>query len=439
MARSIPIAVMPHIGGWHLGSWRRPNSRAEDFWDPALWVEIAQIAEAAKLDAVFYGDNYSLIPVPEHLRHLTGRTGAWDAVTISAAVAMATSNIGIVATAFTEFVAPYALARQFATLDRIAGGRVGWNVVTSGTPGDKENYSAGPLGSSQVRYERAAEYVEVVKGLWDTWEDDAIVCDREAGVYYRREKMHTLDHHGKYFDVAGPLNVMRSPQGQPVIAQAGGSPEGRQLAGTIGELLFTAMSGPAAAAYRKDVREIAAAAGRDSDDLTVLAQLTPVIGHTHEEAEEKFNWLQQQVPQEILRQTIELFLGASLAEYDPDMLITELKITGGVAGYRDAVLSYRNPDGSVPTLRELFLGYKGPGTVVGTPEEIVDYMEAERANGSCDGFLLMLQGAPVELIDFTQLVVPELRRRGLLRTEYSEDTLRERLGIVPPVHRHAAT
>lgn len=441
MSGHIPLAVMPHIGGWHLASWRRPASRAEDYWDPALWVEIAQLAESAKFDAVFYGDNYSLIPVPEHFRPRTGRMGAWDAVVISTAVAMATEKIGIVATAFTEFVAPYALARQFATLDRVSKGRIAWNVVTSGTPGDQANFSAAPLASPEARYERAAEYVQVVKGLWDSWEDDAFVIDRDSGIFFHADRLHTLNHHGKYFDVAGPLNVARPLQGHPVIAQAGGSGPGKQLAGTVGELLFTPLNGEAAVAYTREVRQIALSAGRRTNDLVVLAQLTPIVGRTREEAQAKWDWLQSRMPEEILRATIEMYLGgADLSALPPDLPITELKLTGGIEGFRNAVLAYRNPDGSVPTIAQMLRGYPGPGTIIGSPDEIADYMEAEIAAGACDGFLLLLHGIPDELADFVELVVPELRRRGRFRSDYADDgTLRSRLGLARPDNSLART
>jgi FMN-dependent oxidoreductase (nitrilotriacetate monooxygenase family) len=437
----IPIATMPHIGGWHGAAWRRPTSRAEDFTNPNLWVELAQIAEGAKLDAVFYGDSFSLWPVPEHLRPFTARIGAWDAMTISSMVAAQTEKIGIIATAHTEFVHPYALARQFATLDRISGGRAGWNLVTSGTPGDQSNFDAiAELASPESRYERAFEYLEVVKGLWDSWEDDAFIIDRAKGVFFDGAKLHAVKHRGKYFNVDGPLNVARPIQGYPVIAQAGGSAPGRQLAGSIGELLFTALSGQAAVGYRSGVRRIAAEAGRVPDrDMTVLAQLTPVVAETHEEAQQKWQFLQENTPEELLRSPVEMMLAHDLSQYPSDMPISELKgIQGGIEGYRQTVLSYRNPDGSIPTIAELVRGFKGPGTVVGSAEEVADYMEAEVAAGACDGFLLFLQGIPDELQDFVDLVIPELRRRGRFRTEYDDDgTLRGRFGFSRPRNQFA--
>ncbi|UZW57251.1 NtaA/DmoA family FMN-dependent monooxygenase [Sphingobium sp. JS3065] len=434
----IPLAVMPHIGGWHLASWRRPASQASRSWDPYLWIDLARAAERAKFDAIFFGDQYSLIPVPEHLRPNTARMGSWDALVISTAIAAQTSKVGIVATAFTEFVAPYAMARQFATLDHISAGRVAWNVVTSGTPGDQRNFSSKPLADPVSRYERAAEYVDVVKGLWDSWEDDAVINDRESGVFFDAGKLHKLDHHGKHFDITGPLNVARPVQGYPVIAQAGGSGPGKQLAGSIGELLFTPLSGTAAAAYCAEVREIAGNAGRKPGEIIVLAQLTPIVGKTREEAEEKWRWLQSKLPEELLRQPIELMLGGvDLAEFSPDTLITDLELSGGIEGFRNAVLSYRNADGSVPTIAELLRGYRGPGTVVGSAEDIADYMELEVAGGCCDGFLLLLHGVPEDFEDFCELVVPELRKRGRFRSEYDDDgTLRGRLGLQRPANRH---
>jgi alkanesulfonate monooxygenase len=402
-------------------------------------MEIGRTAERGCLDAVFFADNLALWPVPEHLRHHTAKVGVWDALIVASVVAGVTERIGIVATAHTEFQQPYILARQMACLDHYSHGRMGWNIVTSGIPAEYANLGKEPTQSKDQLYARATEYVELVKGLWDSWEDDAYLVDQGAGVFFDPDKLHTLDHKGEFYSSKGPLNVMRPPQGYPVLAQAGGSGPGKVLAGTVGELVFTPLNGAAGVAYRNDIRDIAAKAGRGSQAVKVLAQLMPVVAATDAEAEEKWATLQQLLHPDINRGALESMLGEDISGYPQDEPLPETGETSKIQGYRDAVMSFRMPDGRRPTVRELLANYKGPGTVVGSPATIADYMENEIASGACDGFCLLVQGLPEELDDFVNLVVPELQRRGRFRTSYPAGTFREQLSFARPENQYATT
>lgn len=437
--KQIRIAAMPHVGGFHVASWRRPDSRADDPFAPEIYFDLARIAERGKLDALFFGDSVALWPLPEEFRYRTARLGAWDALVMAGALAAVTKNIGIVATAHTEFHEPFVLARQFASLDRISHGRIGWNVVTSGLADEQANFSAMTLAPPAQRYERAAEFVDVVKGLWDSWEDDVLIVDRESGVYYDPAKLHVLDHHGKYYDVRGPLNMLRPLQGHPVIAQAGGSAAGKALAGSIGELIFTTYTGETAKTYSREVRDIAQAAGRDPAQITILGTLMPVVAATQEEAEAKWQFLQDSAPPELANTTMELMLGAKLSSFKWDEPLPQsFDEPAPIEALRNQILGIRNPDGSLPTVEELTRLFKAPGIVVGTPELVADYMEAEVDSGAVDGFMILLQGLPDELADFVDLVVPELQQRGRFRKEYDDDgTLRGRLGLSRPENRFA--
>jgi alkanesulfonate monooxygenase len=355
----------------------------------------------------------------------------WDALIMTTAMATATEKIGLVATAHTEYHEPYALARQLACLDHLSRGRAGWNVVTSSGLQDARNFSDAPPPSGEERYEKAAEFVELVKRLWDSWEDDAYVLDQERGIYFDPDKLHPTAFHGQYYYADGPLNVMRPPQGYPVIAQAGTSGPGRMLAGAIAELIFTPLTGDMGRAYRDDIHRLAAEAGRDPRGIKVLAQITPVMGRTDEEAAAKWKWLQDRLDPDVALGQLGAMLAVDLSGFPLDEPLPDLPDNGGIQGYRQAVQATMG-SGRRPTLREMISEVKGVGTVVGSAATVADYMEAEVANGACDGFVLCLQGTPEELEDFVEFVVPELQCRGRFRTEYEADTLRGHFGFSRP-------
>lgn len=432
----ITTCVLPHAAGWHVGSWRRPGAIEKEIWNIDVWKHVAQTAERGMLDAVFVADNVCLWPMAPHLRHLTAHVGQFEPFALLTAMAMVTERIGLVATAHTEYGQPYHTARQTASLDHISHGRSGWNVVTSAGHEQAQNFGQDDRDPVEVRYARAQEYVETVRKLWDSWEDDAYIKDREAGIFYDPKKMHPTNHVGEYYKVKGPLNVMRPPQGYPVLAQAGSSGPGKHLAASIGEIIFTPHSGAAGRAYRNEIRELARQKGRDPDSIKVLSQITPVIGKTQQEADEKWAELQRLAPMEILRATVEAMSGLNLSGANLDEPVPEDAV--GIVrttGYADAVMDYIRE--VKPTVRQLIQEYKGPGTVVGTPQVVADYMESEVDGGSCDGFILLVQGMPEELEDFVDLAVPELQRRGRFRKDYEGKTLREHLGLARPENQFA--
>jgi FMN-dependent oxidoreductase (nitrilotriacetate monooxygenase family) len=440
--KEMHICVLPHAAGYHQASWRRPRTVGNDIWNWDLWRGIAQRAEAARLDAVFLADNVSLWPVPEEVRHRTAKVGGWDAFVMATAMATATSQIGIVATGHTEFYAPYTIARKVACIDHLSRGRAGWNVVTSAGPQDAKNYHDRGQPANHERYARATEFVDVVKGLWDSWDDDAYEIDQAAGRFYDPAKLHELNHHGHFYDVAGPLNVMRPPQGYPVLAQAGLSGPGRRFAGTIGELIFTPLNGSAGRAAAEEIRGFAAEAGRRRDDLRILSQVLPITGRTDAEAEGKWEFLQNAMEMEIARGQVGSMLSLDLSTLPLDQPLPELGTTDRVQGGRDAAKAYIAKRAEVlgrpPTVRELIVSYRGSGVVVGSAKTVADYLESEVDSGACDGFVVLTHGLPEDFDDFVSLAIPELQRRGRFRTEYRGSTLRDHLGLRRPVSQYAS-
>jgi N-acetyl-S-(2-succino)cysteine monooxygenase len=434
------ICVLPHAGGYHQASWRRPHTVGNDFWNFDLWRGIAQRAEAACLDAVFLADNAGLWPVPPEVRHRTAKVGGWDAFVMATAMATVTSQIGIVATGHTEFYPPYTIARKVACIDHLSNGRAGWNVVTSAGPQDTKNFHDQGQPSTEERYARASEFVEVVKGLWDSWDDDAYQILQAAGTFYDPAKMHVLNHHGRYYTVEGPLNVARPPQGYPVLAQAGLSGPGRRFAGEIGELIFMPLNGPSGAATAAEIRGYAVEAGREPDDIKILSQVLPVTGRTDAEAEEKWAFLQQAMDMDIARGSVGSMLSLDLSTVPLDEPLPALGTTDRVQGGRDAAAAFIAKRtaalGRPPTVRELILEYRGSGVAVGSAQTIADYLEAEVDAGVCDGFVLLTHGLPEDFDDFVSLVVPELQRRGRFRSEYTGATLRDHLGLRRPASRY---
>lgn len=435
MSKEMILCGMPHLGSWHYGAWRLPNAQ-NDFWNLEMWREYARRAEAAKFDAVFYADHMSLWPVVESVRHHTAKVGGWDALMLGAVTAEVTEKIGIICTGHTEYQSPYPLARQLAVLDHISGGRAGWNIVTSSGEWEVGNFREGAARPTEERYERAEEFADAVTGLWDSWEDDAYLIDKESGVFYDPEKLHQLNHRGKYYHVDGPLNVMRPPQGHPVLAQAGSSGPGTAFAAKTAELVFTPLSGQAAIDYANRVRSLAAENGRDPSKIRVLEQLLPVVAETDEAAEVKWAEMQSLQNIEVAMSIIQIMLGVDLSGLELDEPVPELEDTNNIRSYREAIMNVRRPDGSKPTLREIVLDWKGPGTVVGSPKTVADWMIAEVDSGACDGFVTLGQAMPDSFNDFFDMVVPELQRRGRFRTEYPEGkTFRERIGLERPANR----
>lgn len=424
--------------GHHLAAWRHPAT--SDSTQLADFANFARIAEAAKFDAVFLADGVSArIRNPEAASH-KAHSGFYpfEPITLLSALAGLTSRIGLVATASTSFSDPYNLARQYASLDHLSGGRAGWNLVTSSDPGAAYNFSRDAIIAHADRYKRAEEFVDVVTGLWDTSDDDAFPRDREQGLYFHPEKVRALNHRGAFFQVKGPLNIPRPPQGHPVVVQAGSSEPGKELAARTAEAVFTAQQTlESAIAFYADLKGRLAKFGRTPEDLKVLPGVFPVVGRTRQEAEDKFEQLQS-----LLEPSVGLDMLADLAGVEEvrslpvDELVANLPETEGGKSRRALFLELAARENL--TLRQLYqrvAGARGHWQVVGTAEEVADLLEERFVNYGADGFNIMSPTLPGGLSDFAELVVPELRRRGLFRSEYQGSTLREHLGLRRPAPR----
>jgi FMN-dependent oxidoreductase (nitrilotriacetate monooxygenase family) len=441
--RQLRLGAFIMATGHHIAAWRHPGSVVDSGVNIDHYIEVAQTAERGLFDQVFVADSPGLFHRgdTESLSR-QGRLSHFEPVTLWAALAAVTKHIGFVATASTTYEDPFTLARKFASLDHISKGRAAWNVVTTGSEQVYGNFGLDKHPDPETRYERAHEFLEVVKGLWDSFEDDALIRDPASGVYLDPDKLHTLGHVGKYFKVAGPLNLERPPQGYPVIVQAGSSEPGRELAAATAEAIFTAWTSLAEAqSFYKDVKGRLAKYGRSPDELLILPGISPVIGRTQAEAEAKWNELQQ-----LIHPSVGI---ATIAYHWPNEDISRWNLDAPPPYYPEAPKGRNSRQHVVLelakrerlTVRQLYqylAGARGHWVVVGTPQKIADDIQNWFENGAADGFNVMPPILPESLNEFVDLVIPELQRRGLFRTAYEGGTLRENLGLRRPVNRYAA-
>ena len=437
----LKLGAFLYFTGHHVAAWRHPDAWAGDRLQH--YVDFARAAEAAKFDAFFLADSVDvrLGNVEATSRKAHSGVALFEPLTLLAALSTVTTRIGLVATASTSFTEPYNLARQFASIDHLSDGRAGWNLVTSTDPDAALNFSHEKPIRHADRYERAEEFVDVVTGLWDSWEDDAFLRDRASGRYFDKDKLHVLSHVGKHFRVRGPLNTPRSPQGHPVIVQAGSSEPGKELAARTAEVVFTAQQTlEDAVAFYADLKGRMAKYGRSPDDLKVLPGAFAVVGRSESEAGEKFEALQDLVQAEVGRDLLASVTGSQhLATLPVDGPLPPLPDTDAGKSRQALLVDLARRENL--TIRELYLriaGARGHWQLVGTAEQIVDQLEDRFVNYGADGFNIMPPIVPGGLTDFIELVIPELRRRGLFRTEYEGATLRENLGLKRPANRFSA-
>ena len=437
-ARKMKLGLFVRPCGHHIASWRHPQAQADAGVNFPHFVEMARTAERGLFDMLFSADSATVWTASESAIDRVHYVAWMEPYTLLSALTGYTKNIGLVCTASTSFEQPYSVARKFATLDLISGGRSGWNVVTSGNETEAQNFSKEPHLPKQERYKRGREFVEVVRALWDSWDDDAFVRDKETGLFFDRSKMHELNHHGQFYDVRGPLNVARSPQGQPVIVQAGASDDGRQLAAETAEVVFSAHDSiDHAREYYGDVKARMAGCGRAPDDLKVLPGLSVTVAPTRAEADAKFQALQELLHPDLGVALLSRRLGFDLTGYPLDKPLPP-RPDNKVISSRSDMISAWSKDGE-PTLRELyqrFAGSRGHFAIVGTPQDAADEMEKWFTTAACDGFNILPPYYPGGLDDFVDMVVPELQRRGIFRTAYEGTTLRENLGLPRPVSRY---
>ncbi|EIM29987.1 LLM class flavin-dependent oxidoreductase [Microvirga lotononidis] len=433
--RQLKMGFMLHGVGTGWGDWRHPDAQPNASTNFSYYKQQATIAEKAKFDFLFVAD--SVFITAKSSPHYLNR---FEPLTILSALAGATSHIGLVATVTVSYSEPFNIARQFASLDHISGGRAGWNVVTSWLEGSAANFSKSSHLAHDTRYRLAAEYLDVVQGLWDSWEDDALVHDKASGVFLDPAKLHELNHHGEFFQVKGPLNIARSRQGQPVIFQAGASEDGKNFAASRADAIFAGQETfEEAQAYYHDVKQRASGFGRNPDQLLVLPGIRPVIGSTDEEAERKF---QEFTDLTSIENALSLlgrpFNDYDFSQHDLDAAFPDIAEHGANSNQSQShrILALARRDNL--TLREVARRFATPRTdFIGAPEKVADAFETWFINRAADGFVFNVS-LPKELEVFADNVVPILQKRGLYRSEYEAETFRGNLGIPVPPNRYAA-
>jgi alkanesulfonate monooxygenase len=437
--RQMKLGLNIVANGAHAAGWRMPQAQANAATDIRLWKRMAQAAERAKIHFMFWADGIAVrhsAQSEEEMSYLA-RIDVFEPLTLIGALAAVTERIGFVASASTTYNDPYHVARKFASLDYISEGRVGWNVVTSWSEQEAYNFGRDAHMAHDLRYRRAEEFVDVVFGLWDSWEDDAFIRDKATGQYFDPAKLHTLNHRSENFAVKGPLNVARPLQGYPVIAQAGSSGPGQDLGARIADLIYTAQKtmGDAVAFYRS-VKAHGAAAGRDPDSMLVMPGILPILGRTRQEAEERFAAVQDLVGAQLGLPMLAASFG-DLADLDPDgPLPPPVSGHNAVKSGHDLLVRLAQQDGmTIRKLYKIMAGASGHNVVVGSVTDVADLMEDWFTTRACDGFNLMPAFMPDPAIEAFEWLVPELQRRGLFQTEYQGDgTLRGSLGLARPMH-----
>lgn len=431
--RQLHLGAMIHGVGHGWGEWRHPDAQPDASTNFAFYKKEAQLAEAAHFDFAFIADSLHI-----HAKSSPHYLNRFEPLTILSALAAVTENIGLVATITVSYTEPFQVARQLSSLDHISGGRAGWNVVTSWLSGTADNFGKAEHPPHAQRYRIAREHVQVVKGLWDSWEDDAFVRNKDSGEFFSPDKLHTLNHQGEFFKVKGPLNIARSPQGQPLIFQAGVSDDGRNFAAQNADAIFVSPeSFDEAHAYYQDLKARAEGFGRDPQALFILPGIRPIVGRDEADAEARY---QQAVALVSIEDAI-VALGRPFNDYDfsPHDLDAPFPDLGDLGsnshrGSSDAIKRLAREERL--TLREVALRFSQPNRdFTGTAQQVADAIQHWFEHGAADGFIIRSL-LPDGLQRFTELVVPELQKRGLWRTEYSGKTLRDNFGLSVPVNRH---
>jgi len=438
---NIGILVQPF--GQHPASWLHPDAVMGGEVNFKHYSWIAQKAEQGLFDFFFIADAPGTRMGNIHaFKRFPSYMAQFEPMTLLSGLAAVTEKLGLAATVSSSYFEPYNLARQFASLDHLSGGRAAWNIVTSTIPSLSLNFGREKPEDHSVRYRRAREFLEVVFGLWDSWDDDAFVRDVESVTYFDPNKLHTLNHRGEFFSVAGPLNVPRAPQGRPVIIQAGGSEPGREMAAETAEVVFTQeREFEAAKAFRADIHSRMARLGRSPSELKTIASIFTVIGRTEDEAQEKFQFLQSRIHPDVGREMLSIDLGnVDLSQVPLDGPIPPSLLPSDTNRGKTYLHSVKVLADKGLTLRQIYEIYspaRGGLVFVGTAAQAAHMMGDWFTGGAADGFMLTAGTLPTELNTFVDQVVPELQKRGLFRTAYEGNTLRDHLGLARPVSRYA--
>ena len=439
-SRQMKLGFNIVVNGAHAAGWRMPGARADAAMDIAMWKDMAQAAERACIHFMFWADGIAVRHSAKDDDELSynPRIDVFEPLTLIGALAAVTERLGFVASASTTYNEPYHIARKFASLDYISRGRVGWNVVTSWSEQEAFNFGLDAHVEHGARYRRAEEFVDVVFGLWDSWEDDAFIRDKASGRYFDPAKLHTLNHSGEQLRVKGPLNVARPLQGYPVIAQAGSSGPGQDLGARIADLIYTAQKTKEdAAKFYASVKAHGAARGRDPASMLVMPGILPVLGRTRQEAQDRFEQMQDMVHPKVglpmLAETFGDLSGLPLDGPLPPPLVNNNAVK---SGHEKLAAMGRQPGMTIAKLYKIMAGASGHNVFVGTAAEAADQMQDWFENAACDGWNLIPPFLPEPAIECLEWLVPELQRRGLFQTEYQGDgTFRGSMGLDRPAFR----
>ena len=435
-SRQLHLGAFMRPVGIHTAWWRYPGAYPDANFNLRHLIRFAQTLERGRFDAWFMADHLAVLNMPTAALKRSATVTSFDPLTLLPALAMVTEHLGLIATASTTFEPPYMIARRFASLDHISGGRAGWNLVTTSNPDSALNFGLTEHMEHGERYRRAREFFDVVTGLWDSWAEDAFIRDVENGIYFDPDRVHVLDYKGEFLSVRGPLNIARPIQGWPVIVQAGASDAGRQLAAETAEMIF-ASGGKLADAqrYYADVRGRAEKVGRDPGHIKILPGALVVVGETARQAREKRALLDSLVHPDSGIASLSIALGYDASGFELDGTLPDIPESNASKSGRERVIERARRDKL--TVRQLaqIAGSYGGLALVGTPAMIADQMEEWLFSQACDGFNIMFPYVPGGLDDFVDQVVPELQRRDLFRREYEGRTLRDNLGLPRPENR----
>jgi FMN-dependent oxidoreductase (nitrilotriacetate monooxygenase family) len=420
-------------GGHHIAAWRHPDAVADAGVDVDHFIELARMAEAGKFDMVFFEDAAAIRERNVNTASQAARSTMFEPLSLLAALAVNTSRIGLVATASTTYNEPYGLARALASIDQLSGGRAGWNLVTSASELEAENFVSSGLRPHAQRYERAEEFEKAARAVWDSVDAGAYAVDGKT--YADRARLYPVDHHGAHFAVQGLLDSPRSPQGRPLMVQAGASDAGKNLAARTADVVFVAAQTlQEAQTYYADLKSRMPAFGRVPDDLKILPGVSPIVGRTESEARAKYDALQELIPDEVGVALLASYLSIKdLSQYPLEGPLPQMPDTDGIQSRQQLIIDLaRRENLTIRQVARQFAGARGHWQLIGTPAQIVDELEERFHGKAADGFNVMGAYFPGALQDFIELVIPELRRRGLFRNEYEGRTLRENLGISIP-------
>lgn len=433
MTKQLHLGAIMRPVAIHTAWWRYPGAYPDANFNLKHLVRFIQTLEQARFDAFFMADHLAVLNMPVQALRRSATVTSFEPMTLLSALAMVTERIGLVATASTTFDEPYHVARRFASLDHISNGRAGWNVVTTANPDAALNFGLTDHVEHDERYRRAREFHAVVTGLWDSWADDAWRRDPVSGIFFDPDRLHVLDHKGEHLSVRGPLNIARPVQGWPVIVQAGASEAGRQFAAETAEVVFgSSRTIEEARDFYKDVKARVIAAGRLASQCKILPGALVIVGHTSEAAREKKALLDSLVHPESGIPNLSIRLGIDVSTFDLDAPLPDIPPSNQSQSQRDALVALaRRKRLTVRQLAQMVGGFGGL-EIVGTAVEVADTMQTWLETDAADGFNVMFPTVPAGLDDFVELVIPELRRRGLFRREYAGTTLRDHLGLPRP-------